>query len=116
MVKSVELNTSYEVSDGPITLSIAIGNGQIGSSVVKLDGVELGIGDIDDFAVGLGSDLAGKTLTTKSVVTDTNDKTNQTTIRYVLEGGPTPRTIDQQAKVTEEGASVIYRATFQFTQ
>ena len=110
---SVKLNTTYEVAQGSITLTIIIGNAQLGSSLVKLDNKELDRGKIDNLLLGAGPDIAGKTLSIKSVITDVNDKTNLTSIRYVLKGGKVDKDYDLNATVDEEGASIIYRAKFE---
>ena len=43
-----------------------------------------------------------------------SDKTNRTSIRYVLAGGTVPGTFDLNAMVPEEGASIIYRTQIHF--
>ena len=110
---SVKLNTTYEVAQGNVTLTIIIGNAQLGSSLVKVNNEEIGRGQISDLSIGSGVIIAGKTLSIKSVVTDVNDKTNLTSIRYILKGGKADKEFDLNATVNEEGASIIYRAKFE---
>lgn len=112
---SVKLDTTYEVGEGAVRLTITIGNAQFGSSLVRLGEEELGLGAIENLTLGDGPELAGQTLFVKSVVTDISDKTNRTSIRYVLTGGLAERVFDLSATVPEEGASIIYRATIRFT-
>lgn len=112
---SVKLDTTYQVGEGAVHLDVIIGNAQFGSSLVRLGEEELGLGAIENLKLGNGPDLAGQTLFIKSVVTDISDKTNLTSIRYILKGGPAERVFDLSATVPEEGASIIYRATIQFT-
>jgi hypothetical protein len=112
MLKRVSIETSYKVATDVVTLSIVIGDAQMGASIVKLDDRELGEpGEIDDLVVGKGPTIKGKTLFVKSVVTDINDMTNHTSISYELKGGAAPQTFTAQSDVENEGDSVIYRAT-----
>ncbi len=109
---AVNLQTDYAVDSGDVSLTITIGDGQLGSSLVRLNDKELGIGEIDGLKVGKGSAVAGKELFIKTVVTDVNDKTDHTSVRYELKGGASDQTFDLDGSVDEEGGSVIYRATF----
>jgi hypothetical protein len=109
----VKIDTTYEVSQGDVTLTIKIGDAQLGASIVKLEEKELGIGKIENLQIGKGPDIAGKTLSIKSIVSDVNDKTNHTSICYVLKGGKVDKEYDLGGTVDEEGASIIYRAKFQ---
>ena len=111
---AVTFETSYQVGKDPVTLSIIIGDAQLGDSIVRLGKTVLGQGDIENLPVGKGPALAGKTLNIKSVVTDVSDKTNRTSIRYALAGGTVPGTFDLNAMVSEEGASIIYRTQIHF--
>jgi len=109
---AVSLETTYHVDSGDILLTIAIGDGQLGSSRVSLDGKRVAKGDaIKNLLLGKGSKLVGKTITIKSVVTDVNDQTNHTSILYSLRGGAAPADYELKATVMEEGDSIIYRAT-----
>src|SRR5437879_2658511 len=102
----------YAVAAGRVTLSVLVGDGQMGTSVVRLDQEQLAIGDITDLAIGRGPDIAGKQLFVKTVVTDVNDKTNHTSVRYELKGGKADKNFDLAESVDQEGGSIIYRATF----
>lgn len=106
------LQTDYAVDAGDVTLTVIIGDGQLGSSLVRLGEKELATGDIDRLKIGKGSAIAGKELFVKTVVADVNDNTNHTSVRYELKGGAADQTFDLDASVDEEGGSVIYRATF----
>ncbi len=111
---AVELDTSYQVAAGEVKLTITIGNAQLGDSIVKLENKVLGMGDIVNLVVGKGPAITGKALRVKSVVTDVSDKTNMTSIAYLLTGGAAPGTYDLNAEVAQEGDSIIYRAAFHF--
>jgi len=114
-MKRVSIDTTYRVAQGTVRLSITIGDAQIGGSVVHLGDRELAIGDISNLTIGTGSALKGQTLSIKSVVTDTNDATNRTSVSYRLTGGKTDQSFSQTATVDEDGDSVVYRATVSLT-
>ena len=110
-MKRVSMSATISVEpDQEISLSIVVGDAQIGSSYVQLDGDKKGEGQISDLALGAGQEVKGKTLAVKSVVTDVNDATNNTSITYRVGG----QELSQTATVDQEGDSVIYRATLQF--
>ena len=65
-----------------------------------------------DQVLGNGIELVGKSVTVFSVVTDTNDQTNRTSVTYRLSGGPTPLEHTMSLAVDNERDSVDYEATF----
>ena len=112
-MKRVSMSATISVqSNQEILLSIVVGDAQIGSSYVQLEGDKdkKGEGQISNLALGTGEEVRGKTLAVKSVVTDVNDATNSTSITYRVGG----QELSQTATVDQEGDSVIYRATIQF--
>jgi len=111
---SVNLNTDFHVGEGNLTLTIVIGDKQFGTSTVKLDGQILLMGDVQDFLIGPGPDLIGKTLFVKTMVSDQNDATNRTSVTYTFHDGANEQKYGLDATVGEDGASITYRATFRF--
>jgi Icc-related predicted phosphoesterase len=109
---AAKLETDYVVAAGDISLSVIIGDGQLGSSLVRLGDEELAIGDVDRLKIGSGGAIAGKDLFIKTVVTDVNDNTDHTSVRYELKGGKADKVFDLEESADEEGGSVVYRATF----
>ncbi len=114
-MKRVRLDTSYQAADGDIRLTVIIGNAQIGVSNVKLNEKVLATGDIIQKSIGMGPNLVGQQLIVKTVVTDVNDSTNRTNVKYLLSGGRTDQEFDLNATVDEDGDSVVYLAIFEFT-
>jgi hypothetical protein len=108
--------TTYAVRAGEVLLSVIVGEAQLGGSAVKLGGKEIGRGEIKDLKLGNGSRLAGKKVSVKTVVTDTNDKTNHTSVRYTLTGGAVDARHDLSIDVDQEGESVIYRIEVEFVE
>lgn len=113
-IKSVKFGTDYDVGAGDVTLSVIIGNKQFGTSAVSLQGQTIVTGDVNNLLIPANGGLTGKDLFIKSVVTDVNDMSNITSIRYMLAGGVTPKQFDLSATVEQEGDSVVYRTTIHF--
>lgn len=115
--KSVTSSTTCAVADGDVSLSIVVGDAQMGSSVVRRGderGEVLAIGDVADLALGTGAALRGTAVYVKSIVTDINDATNFTSITYQFRSGGTTTPLELSAAVDAEGESVVYRMTIAF--
>lgn len=111
----VELKEDYRVrADREIQLSIMIGDAQIGVSAVFLEDRKVGQGDIHDFVIGPGAEIKGKRLKIKTIVTDVNDNTNQTSVTYLFKGGDRDHSFSASAMVDQEHGSVTYRAVITF--
>lgn len=106
------LNRSYTVSTGPVELRIVVGHGQLGSSVVKLDGVEIASGMLGMLKLGKGRDLKGSKLAVSTTVTDVQRSSNRTSVTYVLSGGSSTETYPLSADVETDGGSVLYIGRF----
>jgi len=113
-MKSVDLVTSYQTGPGKVLLDIVIGNAQIGASIVKLNKTEVARGEVSALDLGSGPALVGKSLSIKSVVTDVNDSTNRTSIKYAFRRGQDAQEFISRAEVENNGESIIYRALFKF--
>lgn len=115
-MKKVEFNTNYDVvANKNVTLTIIIGNEQIGGSVALLNGQELARGDIKDILVGKGDDIKNLKLKIKSAVTDVNDSTDVTTITYSLKGGKIDHEYNLSGTSEGNGTVVAYISEFVFT-
>lgn len=114
-MKLIDLAADYEVAKSQVLITIKIGDAQIGSSIVKLDATEKGRGAIKDLKIGNGPSVKGKKIRVKSVVTDVSDKTDRTSITYVLKGGSKTQEFRSSGTVEQNGASIIYRAAFNLT-
>ena len=113
MVKRVELEREdFSVGSGPVTLRIVIGDAQLGTSLVLLDGEEIASGSIALLRLPAPADLVGKRLTIVTTVTDVQRMTNRTSVTYVLTGGAGDWEYRSAESVDEENASVVYKATF----
>jgi len=114
MPRTKRVQGEYRVGDGDVTLRITVGDGQIGTSLVRLDDQDVASGAIAMLVVGSGPALVGRRLRVATTVTDVQRLTNRTSMRYLLSGGPDDATFDAAAEVEEEGGSIHYAARFDF--
>jgi len=113
-MKVVDLITSIRASTGHMSLDIVVGEGQIGASAVKLGAEVIATGADIQCALGRGPELVGHVLTTKSTVTDVNDFTNKTSVKYVFRDGLETQTFLSKVEVDQNGDAVVYRSRFTF--
>jgi hypothetical protein len=109
-------NTIYKVGKGNVSLTVVVGEAQLGASLVRLGDKEIGNGDIEKLIVGKGDDLIGAKVSIKTVVADINDMTNRTSITLLLEGGPVPAKHTLAVEVDDNGDSAIYRSVVEFAK
>ena len=97
----------------PIRLTVTIGDGQSGATVVTLNGVVVDSGEtIEDLPIGgPGEDLKKKTLECTTTVKDVNPATNHTSVTYTLRGGVEDKDFSYDVTVSEAGRA-IYDITF----
>jgi hypothetical protein len=104
---------TYTVQDGTIySLTVIIGNGQLGSSALKNFDGEYIHGAVNNVILGDGKNIRGKNLLITSMVTDANSNTNTTVISYKLNGdtiGPYSKDVDT------DNSSISYTTTIHFT-
>ena len=108
------LNRTYTVRKAPVILRIVIGDGQFGSSVVRLDGQEIASGAIAMLLLGDGAGLRGSKATVATTVTDVQRGTNRTSVTFELSGGLTTDVHPVNADADRDGGSVLYVARFTF--
>ena len=114
MANPTSLNTSYVVTPGSnITVSVLFGNGQFGTSLLRVLR-KIKIGDLDGFVMGSGTALRGKTASIKSIVTDVNDKTNNVSATYTIDGGPQPLQFVLESVVDNQGDSERFGVEISF--
>lgn len=83
-LKTIKVNPEETTS-----LTIIIGNAQIGSSTVKIkySSEILGKGEINNLVIGKGKDLSGKILRIATRVLDANPATNKVIITHHFDNG-----------------------------
>lgn len=115
MVEKVNIAFDYTVAAGPITISIAIGDGQIGGSALWLDGTAIGPqGAIANVKIGNGPALVGKKLSAKTLVAPVNADTNFTSVTYTLAGGAAHPPFTFSHELQSPGDGVQYAVTINF--
>ncbi|HMS64940.1 MAG TPA: hypothetical protein PKD83_06765 [Ignavibacteria bacterium] len=117
MRKEVNFNTEYKTAaiDEIVYLTVLIGKGQPGSSVVKLgDNVIKDGTNIVRLPIGKNSELKGKTLKITSVVDDFQIFTNETCIDYLLTGGEESKVYHLDANVDIDGDKINYFTKIKF--
>src|SRR4029079_13427474 len=95
--KPVLHEEDYPPGNGPIRLTVVVGERQIGTSVVFLDDKAIANGEIEGLRLGEGKDLEGMTLTVYTLVTDIRDNSDEMAVTWILGGG------DHRMSATETG-------------
>jgi hypothetical protein len=105
----------YEVKPKtPITLSVEVGEGQVGGTAVTWKNQILGSGgDVTNMPIGKANDdLRGTSLDCTTTVKDVNPNTNSTSVTYTLKGGAQQRSYLYTADVNVPEGRAIYSVTF----
>ena len=106
----------YQVGSGTaVTLTITIGDGQVGGSSVVWQGVTVAQGEVKGLQIGgSGAGLGGELLLCTTTVHDVNPATNHTSVTYQLAGGSADQSYTYTIDVSEAGGMAIYAITFVF--
>ena len=115
-MKLVTLETPVQLEeDGDVTITVEIGEGQIGGGNIKLEGAEVSKTPAEDHSLGSGCNLKGKTLLTKAIVSDENPHTNKTSVTYLFKQGQKEQKFVSKAEVENDGDVIGYWAKFTIT-
>ena len=112
--KPVLHEQDYVVSDGPIRLTVVVGERQFGSSIVFVDNDEIGNGDIEDVQLGDGDKLEGKTLVIYTVVTDIRSDSDDMSVTWILIGGGHRLTATETGQAAKKFGSQMFKGVFRF--
>ena len=101
----------------PVTLSVKIGDGQVGGTAVNLNGAPVGSGaPITNLRIGApGQDLRGGDIDCTTTVRDVNPATNHTSVTYRLRGGKEDRDFPYEITVNDAGGRAVYLITFRLS-
>lgn len=113
--KAVVHEDEYSVEDGPVRLTVVVGERQYGTSIVFLDGEALANGDIDELPLGPGSKIHGKTAEVYTMVTDIRDNTNEMSVSWILTGGRKRIVATESASSPKNFGSQMFKGVFHFT-
>jgi hypothetical protein len=117
MPADVSVDKDYRVGEGPVRLSLVVGEGQFGRTDVRLGTQRLVrvSGSIGNLLVGKGGEIAGKTLRIRTIVNDTVAATNRMSVTYKLTGGPSGREFTSKGEVEKEGGNLVFDANVDLT-
>jgi len=92
-----------------VTLTIIIGEAQLGISGAWLDATFMRKGDFTKQVIGKGAALAGKALRLRTMVADVNAFTNRMAVTYILEGGKKTYRETLKWEVAQDGDPASFR-------
>lgn len=114
-VPRVPVEGSFGLGMGKVTLTIVVGEGQQGFSLVKVEDEHKGEGEeLREVELGTSEELRGKRLFIDTAVTVTNSLTTRTSVRYTLRQGARQQNYDGFKTLAALGDSVIYEGDIQF--
>jgi hypothetical protein len=119
MMQPQVIQEEYRVMDGPIGLSVVVGNAQFGLIDVRFQGSQTPLerrSNSVTLDLGQGEDLIGKTLMVGTVVSDVNPSTNRMIVTHVLSGGPENEVFIMRGEVQQANDFLLFRAEFTFTE
>lgn len=108
----------YEVkANTPVTLSVTIGESNVGGTDVTFNGQELKTGGaITDLAIGAANEnLKQKSIDCITSVKRVNTATNRTSVTYHLRGGVEDRDFTYEQNVAAVNDRAVYDVTFVFS-
>lgn len=94
-----------------LLLTVTVGTAQMGTSGVWIDEQSHSKGDYTKTPIGKGSDLAGKQVRIKTIVTDINSFSKKMAVTYLVEGGSKKFQKTVPWEVDEIGDTAVFRAT-----
>ena len=104
----------------PIALSVTIGDGQVGGTVVTFRGEAIGSGEaIKDLRIPKendpNQDLKRDSVSCTTTVRRENPATSHTSVTYALRGGVEDHDFTYDATVNQVGDRAVYRVSFIFS-
>lgn len=98
---------------GDVRLALTIGEGQFGTSRVRLAGAEIATASGPmSVKVGKRDEVKGKELFIRSVVNDVNSKTNKMSVTYRLSGGVKSQTTLVPGEVAKDNDLLVFETRF----
>jgi hypothetical protein len=115
-MKLVTLEASVHFKqEGDVTLTVVIGEAQIGGGVIKIDDKQVGVAPIENLPLGSGSELKGKKLLIKTIVSDENPQTNKTSVTYLFDQTGEKQSFVSSAEVEHDKDVIGYWAKFKLS-
>ena len=97
----------------PISLSVEIGDNQVGGTAMQLNGVTVPVNQAGQTPIGkAGQDLRGSLLQVVTSVKDQNLNTNHTSVTHHFTGGQNKADFPFEVSVKDEGGVARYFITY----
>jgi hypothetical protein len=97
----------------PISLTVEIGDNQVGGTAVRLNGVSIPVNQIGATAIGSpGQDLRRSVLQVVTTVKDQNPLTNNTSVNHRFTGGKASEDFPFEVSVKTNGGVARYFITY----
>lgn len=116
--KFVKTAKEYAVGSGAgvVKLALTIGEGQFGTSRVRLAGTEIGTASGPmSVTVGKRDEIKSKELFIRSVVNDVNSATNRMSVTYRLSGGTKAQKTVVPGKVEKDNDLLVFETRVALT-
>lgn len=114
-MKHVKRTIRYPVRKAEVRLAITIGQGQVGSSIVRRGDKELASGgSMLSISLGPGESLLDTEIEVSSLVQDVLTETNRVIVQYVLSGGPKKETVVSKTTVDNQFDVARFTTTIRF--
>lgn len=97
----------------PISLTVKIGNKQVGGTAVRLNGISIPVNQGGATGIGTaGQDLRRSVLQVVTTVRDENPKTNHTSVNHHFDGGQASDDFPFDVSVRADGGVARYFITY----
>lgn len=113
-MKLVTLETPVNLeADSDVTITVVIGEEQIGGGVIKIDGQQISITPVENYLLDPANILKGKIILVKNIVSDENPSTNKTSVTYIFKQNGKNQTFVSKAEVDHDKDIIGYWAKFE---
>ncbi|HKW41550.1 MAG TPA: hypothetical protein VJN39_09890 [Gemmatimonadales bacterium] len=111
------LHTNYKLAPGDVRLTVLVGNGHRGNTLVAVGSdVLVNQPDIRNVRIGSADDLRGKTLSVITTVSQVNTATADAIVTYQARGGAENRDFQLDDDFADGEVQLQFVATFDFTE
>jgi predicted ABC-class ATPase len=112
--KPVLHEQDYIVANGPVRLSVIVGERQFGSSMVFIDDDQVANGIVEELVLGDGDKLEGSKCVIYTLVTDIRDNTDEMSVTWIIAGGSHRVTATATGSPAKKFGSQMFKAIFRF--
>ena len=112
--KPVLHEQDYIVEEGPVRLSVIVGERQFGSSMVFIDDEQVANGIVEELVLGDGDKLQGSKCVIYTLVTDIRDNTNEMSVTWIIAGGSHRVMATATGAAPKKFGSQMFKGIFRF--